>query len=60
MCHFLPATGVKIHSRTYSTIPAPSIHARPIKIDRTMSGSMLKYSANPPQTPAITLFLVER
>jgi hypothetical protein len=44
----------------YTRIPGPPARAVMTKMSRTMVGSMLKYSARPPLTPATILSLVDR
>jgi len=45
--------GTKIHIRIYINKPEPPLNNNAINIMRKIIGSILKYSPNPPQTPAI-------
>jgi hypothetical protein len=48
------------HATKYATNPEPPRRRKRIKANLISVGSMLKYSPNPPHTPAMILFVLER
>src|ERR1700736_1002816 len=54
------AGGRAIHRIKYARTPVPANNTRSSHTMRTSVGSRSKYSARPPQTPAIFLSVVER
>ena len=48
-----PSSGTTIHRIAYATAPIPFASASSTAATRTIVGSMSKYSASPPHTPAI-------
>src|ERR1700693_4088047 len=54
------AGGSAIHRIKYARTPVPANSTRSSHTMRTSVGSRSKYSARPPQTPAIFLLVVDR
>src|ERR1700736_1580686 len=54
------AGGSAIHRIKYARTPVPANNTRSSHTMRTRVGSRSKYSARPPQTPAIFLLVVDR
>src|ERR1700693_3418246 len=54
------AGGSAIHKIKYARTPVPANNTSSSHTMRTSVGSRSKYSARPPQTPAIFLLVVER
>jgi len=52
--------GINSQAKIYSSIPLPPKSISTIQAKRTATGSILKYSPNPPQMPAMTRFSFER
>lgn len=51
--------GIMIAATMYARKPLPPRKLNNIQASRTMVGSILKYSAIPPQTPLIILFTLD-